>query len=201
MPMPQRRPAFSLLALGLLGALAATGCTPVGVAIGAGAAGVTAAQKEKGFAAAVDDTRIRAELNGLFFRTDADLYQRLSFTVEEGRVLLTGRVRMPDDRIEATRLAWTVADVREVINEVQVDDESRLSDKGRDAWIAARLRTRLLVDDQVSFINYSTDVVNQTVYIMGVARSEAELQRVLATARDISYVRDVVDFVRVAPRS
>jgi osmotically-inducible protein OsmY len=50
----------------------------------------------------------------------------------------------------------------------------------------------------VSLINYSIDVVNQTVYIMGVARTEAELQRVLGTARDITYVRQVVDFVRVA---
>lgn len=196
MPRTILDPALALLALLALGA---AGCTPVGVAVGAGAAGATAVQKEKGFAAAVDDTRIKAELNGLFLRTDADLYQRLSFTVEEGRVLLTGRVVKPESRVEATKLAWTVRDVREVINEIQVDDESGLTDKGRDISIATRLRTRLLLDDKVSFINYSIDVVNQTVYIMGVARSEAELQRVLGTARDISYVRNVVDFVRVVP--
>ncbi len=196
-----RTPRHPLLALGLSSLLvvAAAGCTPVGVAVGAGAAGVTAAQKEKGFAASVDDTRIKAELNGLFLRTDADLYQRLSFTVEEGRVLLTGRVAKPEARVDATKLTWSVRDVREVINEIQVDDESGLTDKGRDITIATRLRTRLLVDDQVSFINYSIDVVNQTVYIMGVARSETELQRVLGTARDIPYARNVVDFVRVVP--
>ena len=119
--------------------------------------------------------------------------------MEEGRVLLTGRVAKPEARVDATKLTWSVRDVREVINEIQVDDESGLTDKGRDVTIATRLRTRLLVDDRISFINYSIDVVNQTVYIMGVARSEAELQRVLGTARDIPYVRHVVDFVRVAP--
>lgn len=173
------------------------GCSPVGVAIGAGAAGATATQKEKGFAAAVDDTRIKAELNGRFFQTDVDLYRNVSFTVEEGKVLLTGIVPNPDDRVAAARLTWAVRDVREVINELRVADESTLTDKGRDISIATRLRTRLLLDDKVSLINYSIDVVNQTVYIMGVARSEAELQRVLGTARDISYVRQVVDFVRV----
>ncbi len=198
MPCTPRHPLLALALSGLL-AVAAAGCTPIGVAVGAGAAGATAAQKEKGFAASVDDTRIRAELNGLFLRTDADLYQRLSFTVEEGRVLLTGRVAKPEARVDATKLTWSVRDVREVINEIQVDDESGLTDKGRDLTIATRLRTRLLVDDQVSFINYSIDVVNQTVYIMGVARSETELQRVLGTARDIPYVRNVVDFVRVVP--
>ena len=199
MPRTTRHPLLALGLSGLLAAAAVAGCTPVGVAVGAGAAGVTAAQKEKGFAASVDDTRIKAELNGLFLRTDADLYQRLSFTVEEGRVLLTGRVAKPEARVDATKLTWSVRDVREVINEIQVDDESGLTDKGRDVTIATRLRTSLLVDDRISFINYSIDVVNQTVYIMGVARSEAELQRVLGTARDIPYVRNVVDFVRVAP--
>ena len=196
--MPRRT--FPVAALGLL-ALAAVnaGCTPIGVVVGAGAAGATATQKEKGFAAVVDDARIKAELNGLFFKTNAALYQHVSFTVEEGRVLLTGAVPKPEDRVEAARLAWSVRDVREVINELQVTDESSLTDKGRDISIATKLRARLLVDDRVMLINYSVDVVNQIVYIMGVARSEAELQRVLGTARDISYVRQVIDFVRVAP--
>lgn len=199
-PMPRRTTPVAIFgAIALAAIVAATaGCTPVGVVVGAGAAGATATQKEKGFAAVVDDTRIKAELNGLFFQSNAALYQDVSFTVEEGRVLLTGIVPKPEDRVEASKLAWTVRDVREVINELKVSDETSLTDKGRDISIAAKLRTRLLLDDQVSLINYSVDVVNQTVYLMGVARSEAELQRVLGTARDIAYVRQVIDFVRVA---
>ncbi|MEQ8814941.1 MAG: BON domain-containing protein [Thalassobaculum sp.] len=198
--MPRRTTPVAVLGAIALAALVAgtAGCTPVGIAVGAGAAGATATQKEKGFAAAVDDTRIKAELNGLFFQTNAALYQDVSFTVEEGRVLLTGIVPKPEDRVQAAKLTWSVRDVSEVINELRVADESTLTDKGRDISIAAKLRTRLLLDDQVSLINYSVDVVNQTVYIMGVARTEAELQRVLGTARDIAYVRQVVDFVRVA---
>jgi len=196
--MPRSTPSAPFI--GLLAALAvgAAGCTPVGVAIGAGAAGATATQTEKGFAAAVDDARIKAELNGLFLKTNADLFQETTFKVEEGRVLLTGVVPKPEDRVQASKLAWSIDDVREVLNELKVSDETSLTDKGRDITIAAKLRARLLVDDKVSLINYSIDVVNQTVYIMGVARSEAELQRVLGTARDITYVRQVVDFVRVA---
>lgn len=177
--------------------LAMAGCAPVGIVVGAGAAAATASQTEKGLNQVVDDTRIRAELNGAFFSADADLYQRVAFTVEEGRVLLTGRVPTPDDRIAANRLVWTIDGVREVINELQVDDESGLTDSGRDLWIAARLRGQLLVDDQISSINYSIDVVNRIVYVMGVARSDAELARVLGHARELSYVKSVVSYVRV----
>ena len=109
---PSARPVGPLV--GLLAALAvgAAGCTPVGVAIGAGAAGATATQTEKGFAAAVDDTRIKAELNGLFFTTNAALFQEVTFKVEEGRVLLTGVVPKPEDRVQASKLAWSTTCAR-----------------------------------------------------------------------------------------
>ena len=179
------------------------GCTPVGVAVGAGAAGVTATQKEKGFSQSVDDTRIRAQLNADFIANNVDLFQKISFTVEEGRVLLTGNVPTPEARVEAVKLTWAVPGVTEVINEISVTDKSSLSDDSRDLWIATKLRGRLLVDDQISSINYSVDVVNKTVYVMGVARSADELNRVLGHARQVSHVRRVVDHTRLmqAPAS
>ncbi|NQW11610.1 MAG: BON domain-containing protein [Alphaproteobacteria bacterium] len=190
------RPARILAIIGTAW-LGAAACTPIGVTVGVGAAAATAGQTEKGFIQAVDDTRIRAELNAAFLGANADLYQRVSFTTEEGRVLLTGRVPTPDDRITATRLTWNIGGVREVINEIQIQDESGLTDRGRDVWIAARLRGQLLVDDQISSINYSIDVLNRVVYVLGIARSDAELARVLGHARDQSYVKAVVNYVRV----
>ena len=187
------------LTAGLLTALALplAGCSPAGVAVGAGAAGVTAAQTEKGFTRSVDDGRIRLQLNAKFFETNYDLFSDVSFTVDEGRVLLTGAVEDPEDRVTATRLAWSADGVAEVINELQVTDRSSMTDFGRDTRIAAELRLKLLGDDQVASINFSVEVVNQTVYIMGIARSPAELARVIGHARNIEYVRGVVDYVRV----
>ena len=180
----------------VLGAVLA-GCTPVGVAVGAGAAGVTATQKEKGFSQSVDDTRIRAKLNADLIANNVDLFSQISFTVEEGRVLLAGNVPTPEARVEAVKLTWGVPGVTEVINEITVTDKSSLSDDSRDLWIATKLRGRLLVDDQISSINYSIDVVNKTVYVMGVARSTTELNRVLGHARQVSHVRRVVDHTRL----
>ncbi|MDF1791700.1 MAG: BON domain-containing protein [Thalassobaculaceae bacterium] len=178
-------------------ALPLAGCSPAGVAVGAGAAGVTAAQTEKGFTRSVDDGRIRLQLNAKFFETNYDLFSEVSFTVDEGRVLLTGAVRNPDDRVTATRLAWSADGVFEVINELQVTDQSTLTDFGRDTRIATELRVTLLTDDKVASINFSVEVVNQTVYIMGIARTQAELARVIGHARNVPYVRGVVDYVRV----
>lgn len=190
---PLLLPAALLIAIALpLGA-----CSPAGVAVGAGAAGVTASQTEKGFVRSVDDGRIRLQLNAKFFETNYDLFSDVSFTVDEGRVLLTGAVKNPDDRVTATRLAWSADGVAEVINELQVTDQSSLTDFGRDTRIATELRVTLLADDQVASINFSVEVVNQTIYVMGIARTQAELARVIGHARNIPYVRGVVDYVRV----
>ena len=46
-------------------------------------------------------------------------------------------------------------------------------------------------------INYSVETVNGTIYLIGIAQNQEELDRVIAHARTIEYVRKVVDHVRV----
>jgi osmotically-inducible protein OsmY len=181
-------------ATALLG-LIAGGCTPVGVAAGGAAVGVTAAQTEKGFRRSVADTEIRIAINDLWFQADEEMFRKVNLQVQEGRVLLTGNVRLPEQRVEAVRLAWQAPGVREVINEIEVSDTSGLSNLARDTWISTQLKSTLLFDKDVSSINYSIETVNQAIYLMGVAQSQAELDRVVGHAKSISYVRRVVSYV------
>ncbi len=177
--------------------LGLAGCTPVGVAVGAGAGAGVAAAQERGFKGAMNDTEIRLKINDLWFQESVSLYSKVNLQVQEGKVLLTGNVPDPETRLNAVRLAWQAHGVREVINEIEVKDKSSLTDSAQDAWIGAQLKAKLLVDSEVSSINYSIETVNQVVYLMGVAQSQAELDRVIGHAKNISYVRRVVDYVRV----
>ena len=156
---------------------------------------------------AVKDLTIQAELNHLFFQDDLELYQDVSFSVIEGRVLLKGTVPTQEDRVRASWLARKATRVSEVINEMEVLDEGDVVDYVRDTWISARLRTRLLVDFDVLSLNYSIETVNGTVYLMGIAQDEAELSQVTQHARNVDGVKDVVSHVvlkddprRPAPR-
>jgi len=190
------RPAVSvglaaLLALGL----AAGGCSALGVAAGAGAVGATAAQSEKGFRRSVADTEIRITINDLWLKADEEMFRKVNLQVQEGRVLLTGNVRLPEQRVEAVRLSWQAPGVREVINEIEVNDTSGLSNLARDTWISTKLKSTLLFDQDVSSIDYSIETVNQVIYLMGVAQSQVELDRVIGHAKNISYVRRVVSYV------
>lgn len=189
------RLSFVLIALAGVGL---TGCA--GAFIGAGAATGVAAAKEGGLRRAWNDTKIRAYLTDLWFRHDVEMYRRLDFTVNEGRVLITGQVPNPQMRVDAVRLAWQTPGVRQVINEIEVigkDDGDGVTGFTRDVWITSRLRTKIMLDRHVQSINYSIDTVGGTVYLMGVAQNESELNRVIDIARNMSYVQQVISYVRL----
>ena len=187
------RPFSIFLALGAL--LATSGCAAVAVGTGAGV-GATAAQ-ERGVKGALDDQAIRLDINDRWFKDDHTAYGGINMQVQEGRVLLTGYVDDPERRVQAVRLAWQAAGVQEIINEVEVRDSGSLSDAAQDTLIATKLRARLIGDEEVKSRNYSIETVNGTVYLIGIAQSQAELDRVIAHARDVSYVKRVVDYVRI----
>jgi osmotically-inducible protein OsmY len=171
-------------------------CTPVGAVVGAGATVGIASQQEGGVKSAADDVRIKTMISEKWFNYKVDTFSKLSTTVDQGRVLITGVVQNPDDRVEAVRLAWQVKGVKQVINEIRVADSDGVPGYVRDTWITTRLRTELTFTKNISAINYSIDTVQGTVYLMGVARDQAELDRVIAVARSIPNVKQVVSYVK-----
>jgi osmotically-inducible protein OsmY len=180
----------------LLTACVLAACDPVTVTVaGAGGAVGMGAAEERGFEGAVDDTKIRAAINGQWIDHDVALFREVTLTVTEGRVMLTGSVAKQDTRIEAVRLTWQVAGVRQVIDEIQVTDESGFVSAVQDSWIANKLRTQLMFDGKVKNINYTVDVVNGVVYLMGIAQSQDEMDRVIDKARNLSDVKKVVNHI------
>jgi osmotically-inducible protein OsmY len=182
-----------LPALLLTSALALQGCVAAAVGVGA-TAGVAAAQ-DRGIKGAVNDTAIRAEINHYWLQRDEKLFINCNLQVHEGRVLVTGAVKDADTRAEAIQLAWKANGVREVINEIEVTDEGGFGTYARDTSIVTELRSRLLFGKDIQSVNYSVESVNGTVYLLGVAQDQEELDRVLNIARNVKYVRRVVSHV------
>ncbi len=165
--------------------IAATGVT----------AGVSAARQERSIGNAIDDTRIKAELDAKLADQSAGLFLRVSTTTIEGRVLLAGRVQTPEDRLTATRIAWSIEGVRKVDNDLEVTDRSGWLDAPSDFIIRTELATALLTDGSIKDVNYTTDVVHGVVYLMGVGQDQAEVDRVVAHARNLSGVKRVENYV------
>lgn len=181
----------SILAAGLT----VSGCAPLIIG-GAGTAAVAASEHRglKGFAS---DTQIRASINNLWIQHSLDMTNRIGLTIDQGRVLLTGRATDAQMRLDAVRLAWQAEGVREVINEIQIDTGAGIVDNARDTWISTQLRTRLTFDGDIHSQNYSIDTVDGVVYLMGIAATQAELDRVIQHARSVANVQRVVNYVRL----
>lgn len=188
--------AFLLLA----SAMMAGGCAPLVVGgVGVAGAGAVAATEERGLGGFVSDLEIQTNINKLWFDHSIDLLNRLDMTVHSGRVLLIGRAKDAQQRLDAVRLAWQAAGVKEVINEIQIDEnEGSVVDSAKDSWITAQIRGRITVDLAVSSQNYTIDTVRGVVYLMGVAKNQQELDAVLQQARSVGGVQRVVTYVRLS---
>ncbi|MFZ8991081.1 MAG: BON domain-containing protein [Candidatus Puniceispirillaceae bacterium] len=177
----------------LLASIGLSGCASA--VIGVGTAAVAASTTEKGLSTSVADTQIHAKLTDRFVKTDFSLVTAVDITVNDGAVLMTGKVKTPEEKILATRLAWEIFGVREVVNELQVTDTSSIKDIAKDLAASATLRTKLITDGNISSLNFSIDVVNGTVYLSGVAANAEEMNRVVAHARDIRFTQQVVNYI------
>ena len=180
----------------LLCALALSGCA--GAVVGVGTAAVAASTTEKGFSTSVSDGVIFAKLKDRFVQVNASLLTSIDVTVNDGAVLFTGKVKTPEDKIEATKMAWEIKGVREVVNELQVIDNSSIKDLAKDLAATATLRGKMIADKDISSLNFSIDVVNGIVYLSGVASTPEEMNKVVSHAKNLRFAQQVVSYIILA---
>jgi osmotically-inducible protein OsmY len=184
-----------ILALSL-SSLALSGC--VGVLFAAGGETAAVVAQERSVGNAVDDATILLKLKAKFAQqTSKDMLANVEVKSVEGRVLLTGNVDQPQSQIDAVRLTWEVPGVREVINEIQINDKSGFLNYTRDVWISTQIRARLIATKNIRSINFSVITVNQVVYVMGIAQDQLELDKVNHIASTTSYVQRVVSYAQL----
>jgi len=172
-------------------------CSPISMATGFGASVGVAAVQEGGIKGAIKDSVIQLKIGDAWVKYNFDMYRKLDLTVREGRVLVTGSVPDPDMRVEAIRLVWRVKGVKQVLNEISVDGGGGLTAIVKDTWITSNIKTRLVLDKYVKSVNYNVESSNGVVYLMGVARDQKELNRVINSARNVSHVTNVISYVRL----
>ena len=193
--LPSRSETSLVMAIAMLvlGGLLFSGCAPA--VVGVGTAAVAASSTEKGITTSVSDGLVFTKIQDNFLKTDATLSQFVDVNVNDGAVLLTGKVKTPEEKVLATKLTWEVRGVREVVNEIQVTDKSSIKDVAKDLAASAQLRGKLIADTRVSSLNFSIDVVNGTVYLSGVAADAEEMNRVVSHARELRFAQQVVNYI------
>jgi len=181
--------------------LALGGCA--GALLVGGLAGVAgggyAAAQERGIGGAVSDLQIETNVESAFAATDPGLKDGITTTVYQGRVLLTGTVPTPQMKMRAVEVASRVSGIKALYDDVELAPSRATWDATNDAWITARIRSGLMLDPDIRSGNYTIDTQKGSVYLIGSARSQVELERATRTARYIPGVKRVVTYVELRP--
>ena len=190
----------SVLIVGLPVALG--GC-PAAIVAGLGAAGGAgyAANQERGTGGSVDDFKIKTNIQSAWLNTNPLMQRDLNVTVYEGRVLLTGAAPDPQFKAQAKEVASRVPGVRAVYDEIEVAPDESAWESAKDTWITSRVRTELAFNPNVRSVNYTIETVNKSVYLIGSARSQTELDTATTVARTTPDVKRVVSYVEIRPGS
>ena len=154
-------------------------------------------KEERSFNNFVEDTIIVAQLKNAYFSNNEKIFFNVSVEVTEGRVLLTGSVEQIDERIEATKLAWGIEGVNEVINEIQISNDESILDYADDLIMKTKINAKLLLNKDILNLNYSVEVVNGIVYLIGIAQSQEELNSVINISENTYGVQNVINYVRL----
>ncbi len=179
----------------LPGLIALTGCAPTVLSLGANAAYTVSELRTTD--EVVLDNKIKIALNKLTADDSFGLWKDVGTVVYQGRVLLIGTVENADDKDRASKIGGIPEGVKELINDITVTDEGGVSSFVNDVAIEKSIQTKYLFNGGISSANYRVRSVNGTLYLIGLAKSQAELDEALEIARGTGDVKEIVNYMRI----
>ena len=170
-------------------------CAPI---IGAlGVASVGSAVKEKGIGTSINDSIIHTKILNKIFKFNPALSPDIKISVDNASILVTGKVKKPEEKIKVTQIIWDIKGVKEVNNELQITDISNIKNIARDIASVAEIRTRIMSDERVNSLNFSIDVVNDIAYISGFSENKEEGKLVTDHAAKARFVKEIFNYVNI----
>jgi osmotically-inducible protein OsmY len=170
-------------------------CAPLIGAIGI--ASIGSASKEKGIGTSFSDTLIQTKISNKIFKYNPAMIAETKVFVNNGAVLITGKVKTPDDKIELTKITWKIKGVKEVNNETQVTDVTSIKNIARDIASMGEIRARIMTDTRINSLNFSIDVINDKAYIVGIANNKEEMKLVIVQASSARFISEVFNYIIV----
>lgn len=153
---------------------------------------------ERNFARSVNDVSAERVIKARMKRAEGFELKGVNVDVREGIVLLAGNVPRQEDRIEAERIAWSAPRVDQVGNEILMKEKQGFVRNTKDGLLTTSVKTRLTADKYVKSRNINVESHDGVVYLLGVARNQAELERAAQIASETRGTREVISYVKVA---
>ena len=140
----------------------------------------------------IDDIIMQKNLVARLTLSEKKYFLTIQVEILDGQIFLTGSVDKPIEKIKITKLAWETKGVRSVKNAITIKGQSNFKSTAKDILITSQLRTGLIFNKITKSGNYTLETINKKVYIFGIAMNSEEKKEVIAEAKKIYDVEDVI---------
>ena len=164
---------------------------------GVGAIAFSSSAQEKGLGTSINDKVVYVKLRNAIYDWSPSVAEKISISVNDGSILVTGILKNVDTKIELTKVIWDVSGVKEVNNKVQISETNNIKNIAKDLASLGEIKARLMASKKLNSLNFSIDVVNNIVYISGIASSEEEISIVTQIAQGARFIKEVQNFVKI----
>jgi len=164
---------------------------------GVGAVAISSSAQEKGLGTSINDKVVYLKLRNAIYDWNPLVSQKISISVDNGSILVTGQLKNIDTKINLTKVIWDVNGVKEVNNKVQISETNNLKNIAKDLASLGEIRARLMASKELNSLNFSVDVVNNIAYISGIASSAEEIAIVSQIAQEAKFIKEVQNFIKV----
>ena len=166
------------------------GCA--GLIIGAGVGAASVVHDRRTLGTQVDDTTATGRISTAI-SNDVAINEQASISVQvfNGTALLIGQAPTQALIQQAEKLASSVKNIKKLHNQVRLGLPIPPSVVANDAWIASKVKTRLIADKRIDGLHIEIEVENGEVFLMGLV-SEQESNIAVEITRNIQGVKQVI---------
>ena len=154
--------------------------------------GVSVAIDPRSLGTQIDDSLMQKNLTARILLLNKNYLLSVKSKVLDGRIFLTGKVDEPEEKLKLTKIAWETNGVRSVRNDIKIKEAFNFKQSAKDLLITSQLRTSLILNKEIKATNYQIDTYKKKIYIYGISQTKDEKDLVIAEAKEILDVEDVI---------
>ena len=164
---------------------------------GVSAIAFSSSAQEKGLGTSINDKVIYVKLRNSIYDWDPSVAENVSLSVDNGSVLVTGKLKNINTKMKLTKIIWEINGVKEVNNKVQISETNNIKNIAKDLASLGEIKARIMASKEINSLNFSIDVVNNIAYISGIASTEEEISIVKQIAQESRFIKEVQNFVKL----
>ena len=145
-------------------------------------------------AGAIIEDRSIETIVAVNLKADNQAFREARFNVvsHNGVVLLVGQIQNQSLKQKATEIVSKASSkIKRIHNELEISEKRGILSRGNDSWIATKVRTLMLANDEVPSNQIKVTVENGVVYLMGIL-TESEGDTAANVARNVVGVKKVI---------